>query len=63
MTNSADPDQLVSSRATDLDLHCLHRLGYPSSVGPGLSLLCEDKRHRPIKHLIKINSLEDLIYS
>ena len=26
-TNSADPDQLASSEATDLDLHCLQRQG------------------------------------
>ena len=25
MANSADPDQLASSEATDLDLHCLQR--------------------------------------
>ena len=27
MVNSADPDQLASSEATDLDLHCLQRQG------------------------------------
>ena len=27
MTNSADPDQLASSEANDLDLHCLQRQG------------------------------------
>ena len=27
MANSADPDQLASSEATDLDLHCLQRQG------------------------------------
>ena len=27
MTNSADPDQLVSLKPTDLDLHCLQRQG------------------------------------
>ena len=27
MANSADPDQLASSEATDLDLHCLHVQG------------------------------------
>ena len=27
MTNSADPDQLVSSKPTGLDLHCLQRQG------------------------------------
>ena len=26
MANSADPDQLASSEATDLDLHCLQSL-------------------------------------
>ena len=28
MTNSADPDPLASSYATDLDLHCLQRPGH-----------------------------------
>ena len=39
MENSADPDQLASSEATDLDLHCLQRLGraYPGSAGQGLT--------------------------
>ena len=27
MANSADPDQLACSEATDLDLHCLQRQG------------------------------------
>ena len=27
MTNSANPDQLASSEATDLDLHCLQKQG------------------------------------
>ena len=27
MANSADPDQLASSEATDLDLHCLQMQG------------------------------------
>ena len=30
MTNSADPDQLVSWKSTDLDLHCLQRWGISS---------------------------------
>ena len=34
MANSTDPDQLAS----DLDLHCLQRQGYPGSAGQGLIL-------------------------
>ena len=30
MTNSADPDQLASSKPTGLDLHCLQRQGISS---------------------------------
>ena len=36
MTNSADPDQLASSEATDLDLHCLLRQGMLCSAREGL---------------------------
>ena len=38
MTNSADPDRLVSSEA-DLDLHCLLRQGMSCSAREGLSLI------------------------
>ena len=38
MTNSADPDQLASSEATDLDLHCLQRQRYPGSARERLSI-------------------------
>ena len=39
MTNSADPDQLASSRKpTDLDLHCLLRQGMSCSAREGLIL-------------------------
>ena len=41
MSNSADPDQLASSKPTDLDLHCLQRQGISGLAGQGLSLaLC-----------------------
>ena len=36
MTNSADPDKLASSEASDLDLHCLQSRVYLDSAGPGL---------------------------
>ena len=36
MANSADPDQLASSEATDLDLHCLQNRVYPGSTGQEL---------------------------
>ena len=39
MTNSADPDQLASSEATDLDLHCLQNRIYPGSAGQGLMFI------------------------
>ena len=37
MTNSADPDQLASSKPTDLDLHCLLRQGMSCSAREGLT--------------------------
>ena len=36
MTDSADPDQLASSEATDLDLHFLLRQGMSCSAREGL---------------------------
>ena len=33
MTNSADPDQLASLEANDLELHCLQSRAYPGSAG------------------------------
>ena len=39
MTNSADPDQLASSEAADLDLHCLLRQSMLSSAREELILI------------------------
>ena len=36
MANRADPDQLASEEATDLDLHCLQNRIYPGSAVQGL---------------------------
>ena len=36
MANSADPDQLLLQKPTDLDLHCLQNRVYPGSAGQGL---------------------------
>ena len=40
MINSADPDQLASSEATDLDQHCLLRRRMSCSAREGLRLNC-----------------------
>ena len=37
MTNSADPDQLLLQKPTDLDLHCLLRQGMSCSAREGLN--------------------------
>ena len=42
MTNSADPDQLVSQKPTDLDLHCLLRQGMLCSAREGLNIQRQD---------------------
>ena len=36
MVNSADQDQLASSEATDLNLHCLQGRVYPGSAGQAI---------------------------
>ena len=38
MTNSADPDQLLLQKPTDLDLHCLLRQGMSCSAREGLKV-------------------------
>ena len=42
MTNNADPDQLASQKPTDLDLHCLLKLGMSCLVREGLMLFLVD---------------------
>ena len=47
MTNSADPDQLASSEATDLDIHCLLRQGMTCLARGGLKgVVLSDKSTR-----------------
>ena len=35
MTKSAEPDQLLLKKPTDLDLHCLQRQAYPIQQDQG----------------------------
>ena len=37
MANSADPDQMLLQKTTDLDLHCLQMQVYPGSAGQGFT--------------------------
>ena len=37
MANSADPDQLLLQKPTDLDLHCLQNRIYLGLAGQGLN--------------------------
>ena len=49
ITNSVDPDQLASSEATDLDLHCLQRQDAGLGLNPASILRKSTSgRHRPV---------------
>ena len=50
MANSEDPDQLASSEATDLDLHCLQRQGISGFSRTRLILQATVPVFHPIFH-------------
>ena len=57
MTNSADPDQLLLQKPTDLDLHCLLRQGMSCLAREGLSLFSLKKYFRMLSAAVVIGAL------